>query len=29
MTSFTITLANQGGAAYAVDHRKPLLQSLR
>ena len=29
MTIFTITLANQGGAAYDVDHRKPLLQSLR
>jgi ferredoxin len=29
MTSFTITLANQGGAAFEVDHRKPLLQSLR
>jgi ferredoxin len=29
MTHFTITLANQGGAAYEVDHRKPLLQSLR
>ena len=28
MTHFTITLANQGGAAYEVDHRKPLLQSL-
>jgi ferredoxin len=29
MTSFTITLANHGGAAFEVDHRKPLLQSLR
>jgi ferredoxin len=29
MTSFTITLANQGDAAFEVDHRKPLLQSLR
>jgi ferredoxin len=29
MTTFTITLANQGGAAFDVDHRKPLLQSLR
>ena len=29
MTSFTITLANQGGAAFDVDRRKPLLQSLR
>jgi ferredoxin len=29
MTNFTITLANQGGAAFDVDHRKPLLQSLR
>ena len=29
MTSFTITLANQGGVAFDVDHRKPLLQSLR
>jgi ferredoxin len=29
MTSFTITLANQGGVAFEVDHRQPLLQSLR
>jgi ferredoxin len=29
MTNFTITLANQGDAAFEVDHRKPLLQSLR
>lgn len=29
MTSFTITLANQGGATFDVDRRKPLLQSLR
>jgi ferredoxin len=29
MTSFTITLANRGDAAYEVDHRSPLLQSLR
>jgi ferredoxin len=29
MTTFTITLANQGGGAFEVDHRKPLLQSLR
>ena len=29
MTIFTITLANRGGAAFEVDHRKPLLQSLR
>ena len=29
MTNFTITLANQGGVAFEVDHRKPLLQSLR
>lgn len=29
MTCFTIILANQGGAAFDVDHRKPLLQSLR
>jgi ferredoxin len=28
MTSFTITLANRGGAAFDVDRRKPLLQSL-
>ena len=28
MTSFTITLANRGDAAFDVDHRKPLLQSL-
>ena len=29
MTTFTITLANRGGVAFEVDHRKPLLQSLR
>ena len=29
MTNFTITLANQGGVAFEVDHRKSLLQSLR
>ena len=29
MTSFTIRLANRGDAAFDVDHRKPLLQSLR
>jgi ferredoxin len=29
MTEFTITLANRGGAAFKVDHRRPLLQSLR
>ena len=29
MTSFTITLANQGGVTFEVDRRKPLLQSLR
>ena len=29
MTSFTITLANRGGAAFAVDRRRPLLESLR
>ena len=28
MTSFTITLANRDGAAFDVDRRKPLLQSL-
>src|SRR5262245_44853827 len=28
MTNFTITLANQGGVVFEVDHRKPLLQSL-
>jgi ferredoxin len=28
MTTFTITLANRGGVAFEVDHRKPLLQSL-
>ncbi len=29
MTIYTITLANRGGAAFKVDHRKPLLASLR
>ena len=29
LTSHTIILANRGGAAFQVDHRKPLLQSLR
>ena len=29
MTIHTIILANQGGAAFEVDHRKPLLLSLR
>src|SRR4029079_107668 len=29
MTLRTITLANRGNASYVVDHRKPLLQSLR
>ena len=29
VTIHTITIANRGGAAFAVDHRKPLLQSLR
>ena len=29
MTTFKITLANRGGAAFEVDRRKPLLQSLR
>jgi ferredoxin len=29
LTSHTIILANRGGAAFEVDHRKPLLQSLR
>jgi ferredoxin len=29
LTSYTIILANRGGAAFEVDHRKPLLQSLR
>lgn len=29
MTSFTITLANRGGAVFAVDRRRPLLESLR
>jgi ferredoxin len=29
MTVFTITLANRGGVAFDVEHRKPLLQSLR
>ena len=29
MTTFTITLAHQGGVAFDGDHRKPLLQSLR
>ena len=29
MTSFTIRLANRGDVAFDVDHRKPLLQSLR
>ncbi|WP_246737307.1 2Fe-2S iron-sulfur cluster-binding protein [Nordella sp. HKS 07] len=29
MTIHTITLANRGGATYEVDHRKPLLLSLR
>ncbi len=29
MISFTITLSNRGGAAFEVDRRKPLLQSLR
>jgi len=29
LTIHTITLANRGGATYEVDHRKPLLLSLR
>jgi ferredoxin len=29
VTNYTITLANRGGAAFEVDRRKPLLQSLR
>jgi ferredoxin len=29
VTLYTITLANRGGAAFEVDHRKPLLLSLR
>jgi ferredoxin len=29
VTGFTITLANRDGAAFQVDHRKPLLESLR
>ncbi len=29
MNTFTITLANRGGAAFQVDRRKPLLESLR
>jgi ferredoxin len=29
LTIHTITLANRGGAAFKVDHRKPLLTSLR
>lgn len=29
MTERTITLANREGASYRVDHRKPLLDSLR
>ena len=29
MTTHTIILANRGGAAYVVDHRQPLLNSLR
>jgi ferredoxin len=29
VTVFTITLANRDGAAFQVDHRKPLLESLR
>ncbi len=28
MTSFTITLANRGGVAFEVDHRRTLLDSL-
>jgi ferredoxin len=29
LTFYTITLANRGGATFEVDHRKPLLLSLR
>jgi ferredoxin len=29
LTIYTITLANRGGATFKVDHRKPLLLSLR
>jgi ferredoxin len=29
VTIYTVILANRGGAAFEVDHRKPLLQSLR
>ena len=29
MTVYTIILANRNGAAFQVDHRKPLLESLR
>jgi ferredoxin len=29
LTIYTITLANRGGASFLVDHRRPLLESLR
>ncbi|MEM7237106.1 MAG: 2Fe-2S iron-sulfur cluster-binding protein [Pseudomonadota bacterium] len=29
MTEYSITLANRAGATYEVDHRRPLLESLR
>ena len=29
MTTFAITIANRGGTTFEVDHRRPLLDSLR
>lgn len=29
MTTFAITIANRGGSTFEVDHRRPLLDSLR